>query len=65
MSRTVKLGHPRNPVQLETALGLARGKVLSMTENGGDIEVMLDDSVNWPDSVLQDKLEKALGRKVK
>lgn len=56
---------PRNPVELEAALNLPRGKVhLIISKSDGVVEVQLDDSVNWPDAVLKDKLEKALNKTV-
>ena len=56
-----------NPVDLEAALGLARGKIhsVSLNDRGNVLEVDFDDSVNLPDSTLQSKLETVTGMKVK
>ena len=66
MPREVLFGEPENPVELEKALGLARGKVLLMEREGGKISrIIFSDDVSWPDPVLKDKLEKAMGRRTK
>ena len=64
--RRVALFTPRSPVEIEEALNLLRGKVLQTTTTPeGEMEVIFDDSVPWPDTVLRDKLERATGRKVR
>lgn len=62
MSQITLGGPPRNPVELEQALGLKRGDVQKITlKQDGTMLIDFDPSVPWPDDVLNAKLGKATG----
>lgn len=62
----IKLKKIENCIELEKALGLKRGDVVSITtEPDGSVEVEFADTVKLPDSTLEGKLEKLFGMKIK
>jgi len=62
----IKLQKIQNCIELEKALGLKRGDVVSITtEPDGTVEIKFADTVKLPDSTLEGKLEKLFGMKVK
>jgi len=62
----IKLKKIENCIELEKALGLNRGDVVSITtELDGSVEVEFADTVKLPDSTLEGKLEKIFGMVVK
>jgi len=62
----IKLQKIQNCVELEKALGVKRGDIVSITtEPDGIVEVEFADTVKLPDSTLEEKLEKIFGAVVK